>query len=181
MACCFAQRLRIALTGAAPIGSRACLISGSKRRSSPATAAHVLRASSRNGMPVAERPAKDGRPVYLDLPRIRLPLPGIVSFLHRVSGALLFLVGIPLLLAGVGMSLASPESFAQLRGAFAHPLAKLTLLALAWAYLHHFCAGIRFLLLDMHRGIELPGARRSSVVVLVVSLALTAVVGARLW
>ena len=108
-------------------------------------------------------------------------MPGIVSFLHRVSGALLFLVGIPLLLAGVGMSLASPESFAQLRGAFAHPLAKLTLLALAWAYLHHFCAGIRFLLLDVHRGIELPGARRSSVVVLVVSLALTAVVGARLW
>ena len=132
-------------------------------------------------MPVAERPAKDARPVYLDLPRIRLPLPGIVSFLHRVSGALLFLVGIPLLLAGAGMSLASPESFAQLRGAFAHPLAKLTLLALAWAYLHHFCAGIRFLLLDVHRGIELPGARRSSVVVLVVSLALTAVVGARLW
>ena len=132
-------------------------------------------------MPSLERPAASSRPVYLDLPRIRLPVPGIVSILHRVSGALLFLVGIPLLLAGVGMSLASPESFSQLRGAVAHPAAKFVLLGLAWSYIHHFCAGIRFLLLDIHKGIELAPARRSSVVVLVVSLALTVVVGARLW
>jgi succinate dehydrogenase / fumarate reductase cytochrome b subunit len=132
-------------------------------------------------MPSAERPVASSRPVYLDLPRIRLPVPGIVSILHRVSGALLFLVGIPLLLAGVGMSLASPESFAQLRGAVAHPVAKFVLLGLAWAYIHHFCAGIRFLLLDVHKGIELAPARRSSVVVLVVSLALTVAVGVRLW
>jgi len=132
-------------------------------------------------MASSERPALSRRPVYLDLLRIRLPLPGIISFLHRISGALLFVVGIPLLLAGVGMTLASPESFAELRNAVSHPLAKLTLLGLAWAYIHHFCAGIRFLLLDMHKGIDLPGARRSSVVVLVVSLALTVVVGARLW
>jgi succinate dehydrogenase / fumarate reductase cytochrome b subunit len=130
----------------------------------------------------SERPAGSSRrPVYLDLPRIRLPVPGIVSFLHRISGALLFVVGIPLLLAGVGMSLASPESFAQLRSLVASPLAKGVLLGLAWAYIHHFCAGIRFLLLDVHKGIDLPGARRSSVAVLVVSLALTLIVGARLW
>ena len=121
------------------------------------------------------------RPVYLDLPRIRLPLPGIVSILHRVSGALLFLVGIPLLLAGVRASLASPESFAAMKASFAHPLAKLVLIGFVWAYLHHFCAGIRYLLLDMHRGIELAPARRSSVVVLAVSLALTLILGARLW
>lgn len=132
-------------------------------------------------MPSAERRARASRPVYLDLPRIRLPLPGLVSILHRISGALLFLAGIPLLLAGVETSLASPESFAELRSVFAHPFAKIALLVLAWSYLHHFCAGIRFLLLDVHKGIDLAGARRSSVVVLVVSLALTALVGARLW
>ena len=132
-------------------------------------------------MPAAERPEARSRPVYLDLPRIRLPLPGIVSILHRISGAVLFLAGIPLLLACVGASLASPESFAQMRGAFAHPVAKLLLLGFAWAYIHHFCAGIRFLLLDMNKGVELFAARRTSVVVLVASLALTAVVGVRLW
>ena len=121
------------------------------------------------------------RPVYLNLVQIRLPLPGIVSFLHRVSGALLFLLGIPLLLCGVAASLESPESYAQVKAAFAHPLAKLVLIGFLWAYLHHFFAGIRFLLLDMLKGIELATARRSSVAVLAVSLALTLIIGARLW
>jgi len=121
------------------------------------------------------------RPVYLNLVRIRLPLPGIVSILHRVSGALLFLLGIPLLLAGVAASLASPESYEQLKSTFSHPLAKLLLIGFLWAYLHHFFAGIRFLLLDLLQGIELASARRSSVVVLAVSLALTLIIGARLW
>ena len=63
----------------------------------------------------------------------------------------------------------------------AHPVAKLALIGFAWAYLHHFCAGIRYLLLDLHQGIDLEPARRSSAVVLVVSLALTLIVGVRLW
>lgn len=121
------------------------------------------------------------RPVYLNLVQIRLPLPGIVSFLHRVSGALLFLLGIPLLLCGVAAALESPDSYAQMKAAFAHPLAKLVLIGFLWAYLHHFFAGIRFLLLDMLKGIELATARRSSVAVLAVSLALTLIIGARLW
>ena len=121
------------------------------------------------------------RPVYLDLVRIRLPLPGIVSILHRVSGALLFLIGIPLLLGALAASLESPEAYAELRASFAHPLAKLVLIGFLWAYLHHFFAGIRFLLLDTLQGIELASARRSSVAVLAVSLALTLIIGARLW
>jgi len=121
------------------------------------------------------------RPVYLNLVRIRLPLPGIVSILHRVSGAALFFVGIPLLLAGVAGSLASPEAYADLKASFANPLAKLVLIGLLWAYLHHFCAGIRYLLLDLLKGIELAAARRSSAIVMVTSLALTLIIGARLW
>jgi succinate dehydrogenase / fumarate reductase cytochrome b subunit len=121
------------------------------------------------------------RPVYLDLPRIRLPLPGIVSILHRVSGAVLFLVGIPLGLAAIAASLASPEAFAALEAAWAHPFAKLVLIGFIWAYLHHFCAGIRYLLLDLHKGIDLEPARRSSAVVVVVSVALTLIAGIRLW
>jgi succinate dehydrogenase / fumarate reductase cytochrome b subunit len=121
------------------------------------------------------------RPVYLNLVRIRLPLPGIVSILHRLSGAALYLIGLPLLLVGVQSSLASPEAFDSFRAALSNPLAKIVLIGLIWAYLHHFCAGIRFLLLDVHQGIELGPARISSVVVLVISLALTLIVGVRLW
>jgi succinate dehydrogenase / fumarate reductase cytochrome b subunit len=132
-------------------------------------------------MPALERPVTRPRPVYLNLVRIRLPLPGIVSILHRVSGAALYLIGLPLLLIAVQRSLASQEAFDSFRAALSNPLAKIVLIGLVWAYLHHFCAGIRFLLLDVHQGIELRPARLSSVIVLVVSLALTLIVGVLLW
>jgi succinate dehydrogenase / fumarate reductase cytochrome b subunit len=121
------------------------------------------------------------RPVYLNLVQIRLPLPGIVSILHRVSGAALFVVGIPLAWYGLQTGLASPQAYAGLTAALAHPAAKLVLIGLIWSYLHHFCAGIRFLLIDLRVGDDLKPARQSSVIVLVVSLALTLIVGARLW
>ena len=132
-------------------------------------------------MSSVERPATKPRPVYLNLVRIRLPLPGIVSILHRVSGAVLFLIGLPLLLAGVQASLASPESFAALRAMASGPLAKIILIGLIWGYIHHFCAGLRYLLLDIHQFIELKPARQSSVVVLACSLVLTLVIAVRLW
>jgi succinate dehydrogenase / fumarate reductase cytochrome b subunit len=132
-------------------------------------------------MPVLEPPVTKARPVYLNLVRIRLPLPGIVSFLHRVSGAGLFLIGLPLLLAGLQASLESREAYDRFVGALSTPLGKLVLIGLIWAYLHHFCAGIRFLLLDVLQGIELKPARRSSVIVLAASLVLTLIIGVRLW
>jgi len=121
------------------------------------------------------------RPIYLNLVKIRLPLPGIVSILHRISGAALFAFGIPLLLACVAWSLTSSDAYSELRGTFAHPLIKLLLIGFVWAYIHHFCAGIRYLLLDVHQGIELAPARRSSAVVIAVSIALTLIVAVRLW
>jgi succinate dehydrogenase / fumarate reductase cytochrome b subunit len=132
-------------------------------------------------MSTVERPVSKPRPVYLNLVRIRLPLPGIVSILHRLSGAGLFLVGLPLVLYCVQTSLASPESFAAVGAFLAHPLMKVVLLGLVWAYLHHFCAGLRYLLLDMHQFIELKPARQSSAVVLITSLVLTLIVAVRLW
>ena len=132
-------------------------------------------------MSSVERPASKPRPVYLNLARIRLPLPGLVSILHRISGAGLFLVGLPLLLYAVQASLLSPESFEQLRATLATPLARIVLIGLVWAYLHHFCAGLRYLLLDVHQFIELKPARQSSAVVLIASLALTLFLAVRLW
>jgi succinate dehydrogenase cytochrome b subunit len=132
-------------------------------------------------MSSVERPATKPRPVYLNLVRIRLPLPGIVSILHRISGAVLFLVGLPLLLAAVQSSLGSPESFGAFRAVLANPLAKIVLIGLIWAYVHHFCAGMRYLLLDVHQFIELKPARQSSMVVLVASVVLTLGIGVWLW
>ena len=120
------------------------------------------------------------RPKHLALNEIRLPLPGFVSILHRISGAGLFLC-LPLLLALFGNSVGSPESFAAYKETVGNPFVKLILFGLLWAYLHHFCAGIRFLLLDMHKGLDLAAARNSSKIVLVVSIALTLIIGVKLW
>ena len=129
--------------------------------------------------------AKKLRPKYLSLSallfEIRLPLPGWVSILHRVSGALLFFPFTAWALYLLDSSLASAQDFERVKAYLDLPLAKLGLLAFAWAYCHHFCAGVRFLLLDLNKGIELRPARASSVAVLVVSLALTAFFGFLLW
>ena len=130
---------------------------------------------------MAEMAIKKKRPNNLDLPTIRLPLPGILSIIHRISGAGLFLL-LPFLLWLFQGSLTSPETFASVKGVVAHPLVKIVLLGLIWFYMHHFCAGIRYLLLDLHKGIELEAARLSSKVVFAVSIALTLIVGAKvLW
>ncbi len=132
-------------------------------------------------MAALERPVARPRPVYLNLLAIRLPLPAFVSILHRASGALLFLVGIPFVLWVVQRALASPDAWSAMRGALGHPLAKLVLVVLAWAYFHHFLAGVRHLFMDLHVGMELKAARRSAAVVLVLALVLTLAVLVKLW
>lgn len=120
------------------------------------------------------------RPKYLNIFRIKLPLPGIVSFLHRISGALLFAV-IPLFLTVFQYTLASAENFEYVRHGLGQPLTKLVLILLLWGFLHHFFAGLRFLAIDMHIGLELDKARRNSLLVIVSSLSLTVLIGAWLW
>jgi len=120
------------------------------------------------------------RPTYLDVFRIRLPVPGLVSILHRISGLGLFLF-LPWLLWLFQSSLSSPESYARFRGALATPLAKLILIGLLWAFLHHLLAGLRFLALDLHYGADLPTARMTSRAVLVTAIVGTAIVGIWLW
>ena len=114
------------------------------------------------------------RPKNLDLLTIKLPLPAKVSILHRVSGAGLFLC-FPLMLWLFGASLNSPETFAMFKAAFALLPVKVLLAGLLWAFVHHFCAGVRFLLLDLHVGIEKEAARKSAGVVFAVSIPLTLV------
>ena len=132
-------------------------------------------------MAAIERPVGKLRPVYLNLFAIRQPLPAIVSILHRISGLLLFLIGIPLLLWGVQAFIASPQAFDQWKSVMAHPFAKLVALAVAWAYIHHLLAGLRHLALDVHVGLDLASARLTSAIVLILSILLTLLVAIRLW
>ena len=130
--------------------------------------------------------AKKLRPKYLSLAailfEIRLPLPGWVSILHRVSGALLFFPFTAWLLYLLDVSLVSEADFARVRDHYLQlPLVKLGLLLFVWAFAHHFFAGIRYLLLDLDKGIELRPARISSAVVIVLGLAVTLAFGIRLW
>lgn len=116
----------------------------------------------------------------VDLMNYRLPMAGKVSILHRVSGALLFLC-LPLLIALFAMSFVSESGFNAMSTVVGNPIVKLILLVLIWGYLHHFCAGIRYLVLDLHIGMDKESAAKSASMVLGVSLALTLVFGLKLF
>src|SRR4051812_36897943 len=127
-----------------------------------------------------ELAAKKPRPVWYNLSPVNLPAPGLVSIFHRISGILLFLALLWVVYL-LDLSLRSEADFNHLKEYLGYPIVKLGLLVLGWAFLHHFFAGIRYLLLDMQKGIELPAARASSFMVFAVSLVSTVILGAWLW
>ena len=120
------------------------------------------------------------RPVFLEIPNIRLPIPGLVSILHRISGVGLFIM-LPVLLYLLSGTLSRESAFETYRAIVSNPLVKLILIGVLWAYLHHFLAGIRFLFLDAHKGLELNTARNTAKLVFTAALVLTVVLGALLW
>lgn len=129
----------------------------------------------------ATKPRRQFRNInILQLMKYRLPLAGRLSILHRVSGALLFLL-LPLLilpLFAMSMSEAGFQAFSVIAS---FPIVKLIFLVLIWAYLHHFCAGIRYLALDSHRGLDKYTAQKSAGVVFGASLGLTFVFALKLF
>ena len=116
----------------------------------------------------------------LQIIRYRLPAAGVVSILHRVSGAMMFLL-LPFILYLFDLSITSEISFDSLKGFTSHWFVKLLILAVSWGYLHHFCGGIRHLIMDAHIGLTKEGARASARMVFVVSLLLTLLVAFKLF
>lgn len=121
------------------------------------------------------------RPKYYDLNLAHLPPPGIVSILHRISGFALFFPILPLLLLAMSDALSSQLGYNTWRDFFARPIVKLITLGVVWLYAHHFWAGIRYLLLDVHVGIQKAPARTSAYLVLVMGIVTTALIGWRIW
>lgn len=134
---------------------------------------------------MASASAKKIRPKYLSLPailfQIRLPVPGWVSILHRISGALLVVPFGAWALYMLDTSLRDEQGFEAIRRYFELPLVKLGMLVFIWAFCHHLFAGIRYLLLDVDIGIDLPQARITGWIVILAGLLATALLGARLW
>jgi succinate dehydrogenase / fumarate reductase cytochrome b subunit len=120
------------------------------------------------------------RPKNLNLLTIRLPLPAIVSILHRISGVILFLL-IPLLLWALSISLSSPEDFDSLHQFLSTPLMKFFIWGFLSAFIYHFFAGIRHLLMDVHLGDELKSGRLSAKLTIIISIVFIILAGIWLW
>ena len=122
-----------------------------------------------------------------DLPTYRLPAAGIVSILHRISGVIMFLL-LPLIVWMFDTSVSSEISFAKFSAAFnvglgfvPAVLVKVVVLGLIWAYLHHLIAGVRHVYMDVCHAVTKEFGKSSAIVTLVLSLGLTAALGAKLF
>ena len=124
---------------------------------------------------------------FSDLPTYRLPPAGIVSILHRISGAILFLL-MPFVIWMFDASVSSEYSFARFTHVFSAGIGfapgwffKLVALAILWAYLHHFIAGLRHLWMDINHAVSKEFGRSSALVTLTLGTLLTVVLGAKLF
>ena len=134
-----------------------------------------------------QRPQFRNINAFKDLTTYRLPPAGWVSILHRVSGALMFVL-MPFIIWMFDTSLSSEYSYARFTAAFSTGIGfvpgwfvTLVVLALIWAYLHHFIAGVRHLYMDMTHSVTKEFGKSSALVTLVLSIALTVVLGAKLF
>jgi succinate dehydrogenase / fumarate reductase cytochrome b subunit len=121
------------------------------------------------------------RPKYYEFNLAHHWPPAVLSIFHRVTGALLFFPLLPLLLWMLQSSLGSEEGYARWRDLFSHPLAKLAVIAAAWFYAHHFFAGLRYLILDMHFWVGKPAARASALAVFALGALAALVVAGCVW
>lgn len=115
--------------------------------------------------------AADGRPIYLNLLKIKLPVTGIISISHRITGVLLFL-SIPLAAYLLDRSLGSEAGFAEAKAALSSPWLVPVYLLLVWSMAHHLIAGVRYLLIDIHVGVDKRSATRSARIALIAGIVL---------
>lgn len=135
----------------------------------------------------ARRPEFRNINALTDLPNYRLPVAGIVSILHRISGFVMFLL-MPFVIWLFDQSVTSEVSFDTFRSAFLAGIGfvpawfvKLVALGLIWSYLHHFVAGVRHLWMDMTHSVSKAQGKSTAIATLVISLVLTVLLGAKLF
>ena len=134
-----------------------------------------------------QRPQFRNINAFKDLTTYRLPAAGWVSILHRVSGALMFVL-LPLIVWLFDTSVSSEISYERFSSAFSAGIGfvpgwlfKLVVLAIIWAYLHHLIAGVRHLYMDARHAVTKQFGKSSAIATLVLSIGLTVVLGAKLF
>ena len=126
------------------------------------------------------------RPVYrnigfVELANYRLPIPGIASIMHRITGIALF-VCLLFLLAMLQMSLKSEAGFEAFRSiVWANAIAKIVLIGLLFAIVYHMIAGLRHMVQDSNAWLDLPSARATAFAAFALSIVVTALIVWRLW
>ncbi len=137
--------------------------------------------------PRPKRPEFRNINAFKDLPSYRLPVAGLVSILHRVSGALMFLL-MPFIIWMFDTSISSEISFTRFTSVFNSGVGlvpgwfvKLVALSIIWAFLHHLIAGVRHLWMDARHAVSNEFGKLSALVTLVLSVGLTLVLGAKLF
>jgi succinate dehydrogenase / fumarate reductase cytochrome b subunit len=116
------------------------------------------------------------RPVYLNLFKIRLPVGGILSILHRATGAFLVLL-LPIALYILQRSLQDQTAYAEIAAQAATPVGRLVVLVIVWVFAQHFFSGVRHLLLDVGVGDSKPAARRNAWLAFAASLSVVVLTG----
>lgn len=120
-------------------------------------------------------PASDSRPFYLNLIRIRLPIQGVVSIIHRITGVLLF-IAIPFSVYLLDLSLQGESGFTKAQDILSSIFVQLAVLLLLWSLLHHFFAGLRYLLIDFDIGVDKQGSRLTAWLVLILEIITLAII-----
>jgi len=119
--------------------------------------------------------ASTSRPIYLNLFKIKLPISGIISIFHRLTGVLMFLA-IPVSLYLLQLSVESISSYESVVSLMLYPLSRFFILLVTWSFVHHFLTGIRFLLIDIDLFLDKESVRRSAWAVVFVEFVLMAVI-----
>ncbi len=107
---------------------------------------------------------QSNRPVHLDLRKIKLPIGGIMSILHRATGVYLFLI-LPFFIYLFVQSLQNATGYATASATLHSFFGTLILFGLIWSLIHHLLAGIRYLLIDVDCGVEKTIARQTALAV----------------
>ncbi|MDH5484311.1 MAG: succinate dehydrogenase, cytochrome b556 subunit [Gammaproteobacteria bacterium] len=115
--------------------------------------------------------ATDSRPFFLNLIKIRLPVQGMVSIFHRVTGVLMF-IAIPFMAWLLDMSLQGEQGFSHTIEILSAPFSLFVIAIMTWSLVHHLLAGIRYLFIDFELGLSKQQSRYSAWLVFIIEFIL---------